>query len=1040
MVLVHRTIHQQLCGLVLLLGFLPTIANAWQQGYNFRKKITIPKAKVLVANDLTDFVFLLDLQDSTLRFNSGHCLSSKVSGYQRPDICFTTATGTELLLSAQVDQYNPNTGRLLCWISLPLLAASGTLSPATSFYMYYGASKVADPYSVAAIATWNGATAVWHMDPDADFTAVRNAADTGPSAKAVGINLTAADYSLGKIGNAVHLKGSPASMIALKDTSTRFAISGWIKIDQRREQVIVSNRSEDGGYELSVGIGGHVKIRVYNYGFSYEMTSTTALAEATWYFIGASLQDKVLAVAVNGSEEGSTNQLYLKVASGGPINIGSSANSDRYFSGMLDELRIRKYAKNASHFSVEYANQNNPLEFYSIGDEETATSTYPTGAVFTGVVDENWMNEANWSIMEMPNPNGPIYIAKDKIARLSGATQSTQQLFLEEGAVLHVQSGLIVQCLVTLKAGSRIILDGESMLQLDGSVQNAGVISADRGTLLLAGNLAQQISGAGSVKVANLSMRKNNANSVTQLLQSVYVSRSLNLDYGILQTHDNLTLALNDDGITAQYFQTSSPVEAMLIGKVAIEKYINGGFQHPGTGRGWRLLSSPVYHASNAGLPQFDFGELQRAMFITGAEGVKNGFDNSPLNGNTVYTHIESLRGALTDKYQAILNLNQKIPLGDGAFVFSRGSRLITDAFTREIISPPFVNPEGYVITYRGNIWIDQLIKNIYNSHRGGPGDGFNLLGNPYPFSIRWGALITSGLSPFIWLYDPVNQSYEVTDDPNTVLSPGTGFFVKVNQEVNSGSLLFNGYRSNAPTPRLSVQPAMERLSVTIIKGDFMERYNLMFIPDGDDAANGSDAEKIGTGIVNVAGISPELKKLSIDKRGSRAEPKDIPLSVQGQLSGTYQLRFDGLETFPPATLMTLEDHYLKLRIPLSKTVLYYPFEIDKSMPETEGDHRFLIHIDKSAAPHQDGNTITVYPNPFTDFFYVKTKTTLPENINIRIRDMLGNLVLSRQWKRTEKSAVISISGTGLNKGIYFLELIDGATDTIFKFAKVIKQ
>lgn len=1041
MILGYRIIHQKICWLLFLSCILPVRANAWQEGYNFRKKITIPKTKVIATNDLTDFVFLLELQDTTLRFISGQCQSNRVSGYSRPDICFSTANGTELRLSAQVEQYNPNTGRLLCWVSLPMLSALGTQSPATSLYIYYGSSMVADPYSISAVTTWHGAAAIWHMDPEGDSGSVRNGADQDPSAKAIGFHLTTPNYVEGKIGKAVHLQGSPSRMTGLKDTSTRFAISGWIKIDQRgKEQVIVSNRSEDGGYELCVGSGGDIQIRIYNYGFRYELISTTVLTEATWYFVGVSLQDKVLALSVNGIEEGSTRHVDLKIAGGGTISIGSSVNSDRYFTGMLDELRIRHDAKNMGHLSVEYANQNNTLAFYSLGNEETSAMAYSKGPIFTGTVDDNWLNPANWSILEVPSAAGTINIAKNKIARLSGVARSTQQLLLEENAVLHVQSDLTAHCLVTLKAGARIIIDGDRVLQLDGNIQNAGIIATEDGRLLFAGDRAQQISGAGYVRVANFSVQKNTANLVIQLLQSIYVIHSLTLDWGIVETHDNLTLGLSNDGITAQYFQTAGQVQAALIGSVAIEKYIKGGFIYPGTGRGWRLLSSPVYQICSASLPQFDLHELQNAMFITGKEGANNGFDNSPLDGNTIYTHVENLYGALTDRYQPIQNMDQKIPLGDGVFVFSRGSRLIPDAFTREIVSPPFINPDGYVVTYRGNVWTTDLIKTLYNSHKGELGDGFNLLGNPYPFSIKWGALITSGLSPFIWLYDPINQSYDVTDDPNATINPGTGFFVKVNPEVNSGSLVFKGYQSTAIASRLSVQPAMQALSVTIIKDDFMQRYKIVLTPDGTDGGKRASAEKIGTGIVSIAGISPERKKLSIDRRGSLAQPIDILLSVQGQLSGKYFLRFDGLETFQPATRITLEDRFLKQRIPFSGTVQSYPFDIDKSKSETEGDNRFLLHIDGSAAAHQDDKNITVYPNPFTDVFFVKTKAALPENINIRIRDMLGNLVLTRKWKNTEKNGVVTISGMSLNKGIYFLELIDSATDIIFKFAKVIKQ
>lgn len=117
---------------------------------------------------------------------------------------------------------------------------------------------------------------------------------------------------------------------------------------------------------------------------------------------------------------------------------------------------------------------------------------------------------------------------------------------------------------------------------------------------------------------------------------------------------------------------------------------------------------------------------------------------------------------------------------------------MLPNAYQQQIQRTPFANAEPYILTYTGRLFTGNLTVEVLNSNKGGEGDGFNLVGNPYAAPIRWGSLTKVNIGPFIWLFDPLNNSYRVSLDENELIQPGTGFFIKVNEGATSGSISFN--------------------------------------------------------------------------------------------------------------------------------------------------------------------------------------------------------------------------------------------------------
>ena len=51
--------------------------------------------------------------------------------------------------------------------------------------------------------------------------------------------------------------------------------------------------------------------------------------------------------------------------------IGSSRYYDRLYDGIIDDLRVSDVVRSSEWISTEFNNQNDPLNFYNIGPEES---------------------------------------------------------------------------------------------------------------------------------------------------------------------------------------------------------------------------------------------------------------------------------------------------------------------------------------------------------------------------------------------------------------------------------------------------------------------------------------------------------------------------------------------------------------------------------------------------------------------------------------------------------------------------------------------
>jgi hypothetical protein len=1038
---------------MLFFNLLPTTVQgqAWMNGFSYRRKLTIDKSKVTadifhltptntLYTDQVNFPIFIEIIDKNLIFKNGFC-GSKIQDSGGRDISFALVTASTVPLNFQVEEYDPLTGKLRCWVKINSLSAAKTITPATEIFLYYGGTALYNPSSSAALQTWNSDfSKVWHMNSVTQQTGIHQINALPANGNAI--------FTDGKLGKATAFNGISSSYIGSNELNTTFTVTAWIKINAfGREQMIATNDSTSvGGFQFKVNAEGKLVLQTFSSLSAPVLTIGVSAIQTTgkWVYVCAVVKPGIIDLYVDNKISITKSSSLIRPAPGGRISIGASKQNDRFFNGEIDEVRIQKTYISKEWLETCYTNQTNPLGFLILGTEEYNATGFSR---FTGT-NTQWNLAANWSGNVIPSANSNILIAAGKKVVATGV-MVFNRLILEAGSTIEVDGDLKFTCLSDIANNGTLKVNDNGRLRFSGDIINKGQIISNTvfSTLIFEGQgLEQEYSGTGSANIKSMENNQSSTQNTLLLSSPINISGSINLRKGTLKSNRTLIMKATAQNETASLLPLDIS-EASIIGDVVVEQYISGGYPIPATARGWRLLSSPVYTSDIASNKTYDSQSYKESIFVTGSAGSNNGFDTSPLNGATIYTHDQSLPGTLSQKYTGIKSLYQKIETGKGIYVFSRGSRHAANAFINQIQTQPFINPDFYVIKHVGKLFTGNLSIVLSNKDNGNAGDGFNLIGNPYASSLRWGGIATENTTGFIWQFDPLNAAYIVGNSGDIIIPSGTGFFVRVATGQKFGNVTFSETsKSISSVPFIPVLQSLKNYSVatskneltlkiTLSRDKFEQPYVLKLTEQGFDGVNDLDASKIGDGHVSIAStVDQEL--LSVDSRQSSKHPKVIDLNVTGTESGIYSLSFEHL--FNTGNYTTkLIDSYLNIQKNMTATDKSYKFSMDKTTAASTGNMRFKIIIEQDNELALSTSDIKIYPNPFRDNINVKIGNSINENMNLIISDMLGRIISTRN---VEAGATILLIDTqSFIVGNYILRVVNEKTKKVLATMKLIK-
>ncbi|MDQ2842295.1 MAG: DUF2341 domain-containing protein [Acidobacteriota bacterium] len=362
-------------------------------GFKYARTLAILPPTPALTSDLTAFPVLFA---NTLTDLASTSSQGQVTSPQGFDIVFTKdAAGTQLL-NWEMENYDPSTGSVVCWIQVPALSHTST----TYIYMSYGNSGIISAQSTAS-AVWDGNyTGVYHFSSGTGSTL--SLLDSTSNKNNGSPNGSVVLAPVARVGGAVQFRNTNISipMNGFPSGTSPTTLEGWFTL-----QSLPPNAPQD-SYLVSYGQPVHGQAN----GLFFEESGTgpfdtgwdshaTSAADVNWLpsntLLGFNQWHHVATTYVCGpnclTPSGTVN-VYVDGrldATRGPNSTGatdqnttnkiatlgawmcSTDNGTLYpcfsMTGSADEIRISKTNRSSDWIQAEYQNQSNPAGFVAVG-------------------------------------------------------------------------------------------------------------------------------------------------------------------------------------------------------------------------------------------------------------------------------------------------------------------------------------------------------------------------------------------------------------------------------------------------------------------------------------------------------------------------------------------------------------------------------------------------------------------------------------------------------------------------------------------------
>ncbi len=318
---------------------------------------------------------------------------------------------------------------------------------------------------------------------------------------------------------------------------------------------------------------------------------------------------------------------------------------------------------------------------------------------------------------------------------------------------------------------------------------------------------------------------------------------------------------------------------ADYLGELVMERYIPGGATN------WRFLGAPVHGAQVA--------DWQDDFFTAGYPGSQYpGFSQGGNPWPSIRYYIESVNGpSQNDGLVGVISSAMPLEAGRGFAAWS-GDNLNTTA--------PFV------VDVRGepNIAHEPIVLPMTHTDYGQGSDGWNLVSNPLPSAIDFGALnFSPDVTNMYWIFNPATGSMatwngeEGTNGANGIIQSSQGFWLRTkgpNMAVSvpesakvdedSGGVFGGGKSNRAPSyVRLRIHSAINSYS----------DETLVLFHTGSPGYNGEDVPKLifsHPEAPQIGTMAETGQWIAINAYGPYSTDIVIPLAVDVAVGGQYTI------------------------------------------------------------------------------------------------------------------------------------------------------
>lgn len=756
-------------------------------------------------------------------------------------------------------------------------------------------------------------------------------------------------------------------------------------------------------------------------------------------------------------------------------------------------------------------NTDHDLVTLNFGNNGGSNYTYTVASSWTTTAAGNWTNTASWASGAVPVENQPVtvahnltldtdvsvssfvinvdvtFTASDATAReltIAKSTAGDQETFTNNGTWSNGTGGSTVVFTGEPNSGDArhqirgtgVTFDNVIVRKTGGTnnvgasfgenfsvsntlrIGNGGFISTDPPEEFYGDNATLEFNqGEGATYEVNENDRTWSTsqvpNSIRILSGTVVLNRWRSFS-GLLTIESGAALNVNGN---ANLGQLTIEPNASLINRGTLTGN-NIVYQRTFAGHSrWVMVSSPAANAPIAGAA----GLLQNDQIWT------QGFPGSNLPGNTA----PNVR--LFD--EEIVNPANNMRFLAPSANFEPGRGYIAYLYQRRVVDDPSTaidfNNAVFSISGTVNPFTDGSFS-FPVTYTDGQGNGWNLIGNPFPSYLEWNSSdwTRTNVGNYFYVWNPSEGVYQartfndgftpgtgeggagedVTDLGNNRIAPFQGFWVRATGESPALSVT-SAAQTATSTSFLSKSVELPRITLRTESSDGLKSMTSLFF--SEDASLGIDANDAfqltpltGTYVSMFTKIGEEsalINNLPID-----FESYEFPLYVISVENGRYSsasmsMNWELSSTVPQEWVIELIDQQTGQTIDIQNTESYQ-FILDGSLAKKRPDinkspiittsegSRFLIRLRRAettnnALPSDLPASVTLaqnFPNPFNPTTNISY--TLPENGHVRLAvyNLLGQQVAALvDGAMSAGSHTVTFDASSLSSGVYVYRL-----------------
>lgn len=519
-------------------------------------------------------------------------------------------------------------------------------------------------------------------------------------------------------------------------------------------------------------------------------------------------------------------------------------------------------------------------------------------------------------------------------------------VFTPGSGVVTISGNITVQATSSPQFGNLTVNSGATLTAYSGTMNISGNFQLDvgctfnhnNGTLSFNGSATQVLAG-GAKTFNNINVNKSAGNlqlsSTVNLRGALTVSSSTTIESG-----GYLVLLSTSDGTSGNARIGSLPSGASITGNVIVQRYMAD------EGRIYRYISAPVSGYSVASLQAFVpiTGSFSGASTCTGC-----------LNNPSMYRYNETISGNADAGWEPfpVSSNTETLQTGRGYAVFVRD----------DIIS-------GNVrIDWQGSIHQGSISLPVSYTNTGNPGgDGWNLVGNPYPSSIDWdfaSGWSKTNISGTIAVRDNGSGTFRYWDGSagsfaNGEIATGQGFWVRATG--SSPALTINELAKTSATAtfyRVSEEP-VDVLEMVLTNGQATDHAYIRYRQDALNTLDDYDGPKLRNAIFDLFTFSADSIPMAINAVNNWNCEGPVYIGLRNMANGSYRISLNPQGAFGQY-IYRLEDAYARateILLPGEE----YVFEVNDD-PQSKSSKRLCLKLFPYVPVHLEFRDGALYSN-----------------------------------------------------------------------------